>query len=419
MTLLSNEFMRKIKAKTLPEGLQIVESHEELARIETFREASFSPDFPDLKNYRNDPHDPYSLIMYTENEKREVTSTGRLVFDSPVGLPADEYAHQDVNLLRNKNLKLTEASRLTIPNKDKGLIRLYYKSFYCLSVENGFNSIVVVINKSHLNFYINRLGGRLLVDNLENMNGSGLKFVCAEWPLEKTSDKFYRWVGLEKNTQVEAPYSISTWNSYSRCFASIYTDYQRKVYQKSVEYLSGSVLDLGCGPARIAPLLADKFDVTKYTGVEYSGEMYELAKFTLNKVGKPSFKVIHQKAEQVEGVFTSAVSLLSYYAFSDPKETLRHIFKCLQPGGCFVIANPNEKLDQIKIQRQVEKEMMWHPDYELFKKYNFELADNSKANFSPMNQLIKELQSVGFLIESCHQEYYEGGLNFVVCSKPI
>lgn len=420
-TASTSKILDSVKTTRLPEGLKIAKTQKDIERVEKFRKKIFSVDYPDLKNYHNDPHDVFSIIAYTENEKAEIIGTSRLIFDSPMGFPADDYASEILNEHRNNGVKMVEAGRLAISEEGRknGVITLHYEFFYSMSVENDIDLVIVVINENHVKFYLNRLGARVLAENIENMNGSGWTFACVEWNLNKTSDRFFKWVGLDKASQKKAPYDISTWNSYSQMFASIYTDYQRRVYQEAIQYLQGSVVDLGCGPARLAPLLADNANISQYIGVEYAGDMFEIAEFTMDKLANPSFEVLHQKVEEVKGQFNSAVSLLSYYAFSDPVGTLEHIFKILKPGSKFVLANPNEMLDQVKIQKMVEQEMMWHPDYELFKQYNLELADNTQAEFAPMDQLLKQLQSVGFEIVTCHQKHYEGGLNFVVCRKPV
>ena len=417
----TSQILDSVKTSQLPKGLKIAKTQADMARVINFRRKIFSVGYPDLKNYRNDPHDAFSIIMYAENAHGDITSTARLIFDNPLGFPADDYAHAALNKHRHKGLKIVEAGRLAISEEGKKNheIALYYEAFYTIPVENKIDFVVVVINENHVKFYCNRLGAKVLATNIENMNGSGLTFACVEWCLEKTSDRFFKWIGLDNYQQKVAPYAISTWNKYSQMFASIYTDYQRKVYQETCKYLQGSVVDLGCGPARLAPLLIDNKEISEYTGIEYSQDMFEIAQFTMKRLARPSFKVLHQKAEDAKGTYTSAVSLLSYYAFSDPRNTLKHIYSILEPNGIFVVANPNENLDQLKLQKEVEKEMMWHPDYALFRKYNLEIADNSNAEFSSMNQLLMQLQSIGFEIITCHQRYYEGGLNFIVCRKPL
>ena len=62
---------------------------------------------------------------------------------------------------------------------------------------------------------------------------------------------------------------------------------------------------------------------------------------------------------------------------------------------------------------------MWHPDYKAFKAYNLEFADHPKTNYVTMDELIGDVQSAGFEVMNCHQNHYAGGLNFLVCRKPL
>lgn len=432
--LLATKIFETVKTTRLPKGLNIARTDEKIEKVEKFRESIFAKDYPGLGDFHNDVHDPFSIIMYTDNKKGEITSTARLIFDSPVGFPTDEYAKDTLDQYRQQGKKMVEVGRMAISEEvgKEGLISTYYKAFYELSAENNIDSVIVVVNQNHVKFYKNRLGAITLADNLKNIAGSTFNYACMEWLLDKTSNKFFKWAGLdgliekkENSKQDElseikkAPYAISTWNKYSQMFASIYTDYQRKVYQEASQYLHGTVLDLGCGPARLAPLLVDNDNISGYTGVEYAVEMVEIAEFTMERLSKSSYSVLHQKVEDVEGVYTSAVSLLSYYAFSNPVNTLKHIFGLLEAGSPFIIANPNEKLNQPKLLDEIEKEMMWHPDYDAFKSYNLELANNPQAGFISMDHLIQQLMLVGFQIVTCHQNHYEGGLNFIVCEKPL
>ncbi len=426
---LARKITDSVSTTRLPKGLKIVKTDAQMEKIEQFREKIFATDYPELGSFHNDLHDPFSIVMYTDNQQGEITSTARLIFDSPVGFPADEYAGDKLNFYRQNGKKMVEAGRLAISEQagKEGSIAAYYKAFYELSAENKIDSVIVVINQNHVKFYRNRLGAKMLMDGLKNIAGSQFDYACMEWPLENTGTKFFQWAGIGKNKQAntlqnipdKAPYAMSTWNKYSQMFASIYTNYQRKVYQEASNYLFGHVLDLGCGPARLAPILVDNKSVSAYTGIEYASEMHEIAEFTMQKLAKPSFTVLHQGVEETKGEFESAVSLLSYYAFSNPISTLKHIFSILKAGACFVIANPNEKLNEPKLLDEVEKEMMWHPDYDAFKKYNLELANNPQAGFISMDQLIKQLMLVGFRVVTCHQNHYEGGLNFIVCEKPL
>jgi SAM-dependent methyltransferase len=183
------------------------------------------------------------------------------------------------------------------------------------------------------------------------------------------------------------------------------------------------VLDIGCGPARLAAYLADNKKVSHYTGIEYAHSMVKLAESTLQQIARPKFKVHQQKIEDfkltgTEGRFSSAVSLQSYYAWDNPVQTLIHVFSLLQPGAVFVLATVNHQLDQKKLFHEAKKDLMWHPDFEAFKASNLALADNPQTRYVTMDELVRQVHSAGFKIINCHQEHYAGGLNFLVCCKP-
>lgn len=417
-------FLRSIKTTSLPEGLKIANSEPQINKIEDFRERLFGSLYPEMKDFHDDLHDAFSLILFTENKQGDVISTARVVFDSPAELPADEYANTLINERRNKGQKLVEISRFAIADeaKDQGLLPIYYQAFYSICVDNNIDSMIIIINSKSVKFHQKRIGAELLIDDIgHNYGCDDLQFSCMDWVVSKTKPQFLKWAGLPAYTKQQ-------WDEYSRLFASVLTNVQRELYLDACQYLSGKVIDLGCGPARLAGFLtkddsmlanlADKQKVSHYTGIEYAHAMVKIAKFTLQTLSRPNFSICHQKITDVDGQFTSAVSLQSYYAWDKPEATLAHIFKLLLSGSIFVLATANKKLDQKKLFKDAELELMWHPDFEAFKKMNFKFSENPQANFVSMDELIKQVQLAGFEVINCHQKHYVGGLNFLVCKKP-
>lgn len=407
-----------VKTSKIPSSLKLAQSPEVMARIDAFREQVFNPLYPELDKPEWDRHDSHAIHLYTENNEGMITSTVRMVFDSEAGLPADDYAHEAVNQLRAQGLKLLEISRFAISEEARqgGILNSYYRAFYDLSVENQVDSAVIVINQKNVNFHQNRIGARVLM-TIDHIAGSPFQFACLEWRMSQTKTKFLHWIGISEAAN-DATYSMECWNQYSRMFASVYTHVQRELYQEAAHYLVGNVVDLGAGPARLAPLLADKANVTHYTAVEYAHDMVEIAKFTLHKLHKPTFRVLEQKVEEITEYYSSAVSLQSLYAWENPASTLKHIYQHLTPNALFILANPNEYFDHGVLFAEAEKELMWHPDFEAFKAYNAQLAANPSAKFLSMSQLIDLLRAARFEIVSCHSQHYRGMVNFVVAKKP-
>ena len=213
-------------------------------------------------------------------------------------------------------------------------------------------------------------------------------------------------------------YSKNDWNNYAKLFASITTTNQLSVYKEACHYLSGDVIDCGCGSAKLAPMLLDRDDITSYTGIDYSQEMTHVAQYIVNQLNDQRFSIHESKIENYTGkLFDSAVSIQSYYSWSSPISVLRKIYTLLKPNGRFILATVNSKLPFDALAKDAWLELLMHPDFEAYKAYNLKLATNDNANFISLDALVKQLAEVGFQLELAHQQHFRGGLNFLVLQK--
>ncbi len=213
-------------------------------------------------------------------------------------------------------------------------------------------------------------------------------------------------------------YKMSAWDSYAASHLSVLPSSQLEVYKTVARYLHGNVADFGCGTARITPFLADKEDVTGYTGIDYSQDMVDKASWLVGQLNASHFTICHTKIEEVEGyVFDSALSINSYYSWSEPLVILSHINNLLRPGALFILVTPNKTLDMQKLAKEADKELLGHPHYPAFRQKNLALAGNEQAAFVDMDVLIQQLSATGFKLVSCHQDFYLGGLNFIHALK--
>jgi SAM-dependent methyltransferase len=222
---------------------------------------------------------------------------------------------------------------------------------------------------------------------------------------------------LDNNEKQKHRYPESEWNSYARLFAAVTTSVQLAVYREACLHLSGDVVDCGCGSAKLAPFLADNEQVSSYTGVDYSAEMVTAAEWVVSNVERASFNIQHCKIEEAAGSYDTAVSIQSYYSWPEPLVTLQHIADLLKPAGRFVLATPNPTLSLTSLAKDARKELLAHPDFQAFENYNLQLAANPQANFVSMDELIKQVQHVGFEVIECHQRHFQGGLNFLLLRK--
>lgn len=220
---------------------------------------------------------------------------------------------------------------------------------------------------------------------------------------------------------VKLRYEIDQWGGYASSHSQITSFVQHEVYQEAASLLYGQVVDFGCGTAKLASYLADQEQLTSYAGIDLSEEMLTMAERTLKLLNKPNFRVIQADIERVSSSpVDSGVSIMSYYAWANPRKVLQNIARIIKPGGRFLLATANPSLDIDALLRSARRELIGHPQWLEFESHNLSLANHSAANFITMRSLVDECQAAGFGVESCHQKFYLGGMNFLslVRSEP-
>lgn len=213
-------------------------------------------------------------------------------------------------------------------------------------------------------------------------------------------------------------YLVSEWDNYAELFASVTTSMQVAVYKEACLHLSGTIIDCGCGSAKIAPFLATDEGVCSYTGVDLSELMIQTAQRILQQLRRPRFTVQHNRIEAMPtGCFTSGVSIQSYYSWPKPEIVLSAIYQLLAPQATFVLVTPNRQLPVDALAKDAEQELLAHPDFSAYKAYNLQLATNANAHFVDMDELIGQVRQTGFQVQEAHQRHFRGGLNFLVLTR--
>jgi hypothetical protein len=90
---------------------------------------------------------PETTTLVAEDSKGEIGGALTLVFDSPIGLPADELYNKEIDKLRDTREKICEFVSLSIKNNGKNSVKLLAGLFYCgfLYARQKENSIVSII----------------------------------------------------------------------------------------------------------------------------------------------------------------------------------------------------------------------------------------------------------------------------------
>jgi len=176
--------------------LRVAKTPRELKKIWSFRQKEYSKILPNITGFDNDPYDECASVLFTADSSGEITSTGRLVFDSVLGLPEESLVNSLIQNHRHVGLKLAEYGRVIIRDSNSGLIKDYFKSVYQIAIDNNIDSIIVVSKKRDLIFYKKMIGAKLLSDDVGETFGGKDPYTCIEWIISKTNPRFFKWCRL-------------------------------------------------------------------------------------------------------------------------------------------------------------------------------------------------------------------------------
>ncbi len=428
VTTLSHDDLTKLKIQgyqiwaSIDSPINFATSKEDKERLRAFIKQEYPNHLPELAAVEDDPFFENSFNFYTNDKHDNITSTVSLVMDNPEGLPEELLFHEDIEGYRLKGLKCIQIGRFINTVKDENrTLRQYFRLFYQFSIKLGFDILLGMVKQKHMGFHKRVTSAKILNENTGVTFGSEHLFGTAAWELQNMKSSFFEWIGEQPITKGEIImpiYAAKDWNQYAKVFGSVQTQVQHQLQHSSIEHLSGDVVDLGCGCAKLAALMSNKLDVTSYLGIDASAQMIEIADWLISQFNTPTFSTFTGKIEDFTGrVFDSAVSLNSFYAWPDPSKILRHIYNLLKPDGTFVLATLNPSLDLFAIDKEERKELILNPDYQEFREHNLALLENDAANLLDMDELVHLLRSSGFKLVSCHQEFYHGGVNFIVLRK--
>lgn len=100
---------------------------------------------------------PETTTFVAENNLGEIVGALTLVFDSPIGLPADELYKEEVDELRNAKRKICEFISFGINKSVKGSVRilaaLFYSAYLLAWRIKNATDLVITVHARYENFY--------------------------------------------------------------------------------------------------------------------------------------------------------------------------------------------------------------------------------------------------------------------------
>ena len=208
-------------------------------------------------------------------------------------------------------------------------------------------------------------------------------------------------------------------DGYARMFAKFTTPYQLQAYEAAVSFLSGRVLDAGCGPAKLSAFIPMVGAVSSYLGVDNCKPMVNEGRKLLGHLKRKNFDIRYQSIDDTEETFDSVVSVQSYYAWCDATGTLQHLNRQTESGGSLVLVTANNKLGIEFLIRQCSRAYGQDPDWSQYVKYNQTLASLPQGRYVSLDTLIGEVRESGYEVVHTDTTLYEGGVNMVVAKKPV
>lgn len=175
---------------SIPQPLKMVHEGTDIKKIWRLRQSEYGKYYPAMNDAANDAYDEYACILYSEDETGDITSTGRLVLDSEMGLPADEIIHEEINSLRRRRGSIAEPSRFAISDSARGILPTYLRTYYKLARENSINSLIFITRDKNIGFYRRALGANLIRKDVGYNYGTDYHFSLLEWEI-KANDPIY------------------------------------------------------------------------------------------------------------------------------------------------------------------------------------------------------------------------------------
>lgn len=159
----------------LPDGIKIAITKDELKQVAKLRKREFGRLYPALTKFEDD-YDATACVLYDKNKDEKIISTGRIVFDSPHGLPADELVPEEINKLRQQQLHIAELSKFTISHEASGVLGIYHLAYCAIAEHHDVDYLVFIVERNKTKAYKKIADASVLAPDIGYSYGTGRRF---------------------------------------------------------------------------------------------------------------------------------------------------------------------------------------------------------------------------------------------------
>ena len=176
----------------VPRFLQLANKSSELQRIWGLRSKEYGKRYLGFSDDNNDAFDQSSCVLFSQDKASAVVSTGRVVLDSPLGLPADEIIKPAVDSLRSKGLVLAEPSKFAISRKAGNILPVYLLTIYEIGLSLGVDSLIFIIWDKNVGLYERIVDAHVLVPDVGYSYGTQNRFSLLECKIQEELPYYFK-----------------------------------------------------------------------------------------------------------------------------------------------------------------------------------------------------------------------------------
>lgn len=184
----SDDFILNIQAQRA--------DRETLQHIWATRQTVYNKIYPEVTTFENDPHDSDACVIYTRTATGEISSTARIAFDGPLGIPEKKLVPALIAQLTGNNLQFAELGRFVIDDAARGVLPNYFRAFYQLGSQCEIDVFVMFVQRKWTSFY-ERLMRAQVIENISESFGCDSPYAVMTWNLKDTTPRFFNWCGAE------------------------------------------------------------------------------------------------------------------------------------------------------------------------------------------------------------------------------
>ena len=179
-------YKKTITPSCISKNLEISTTNFELQKIWQLRTIEYNKHYSEFSCNDDDNYDENALIIYSKDKHGQIISTGRIVFDSTLGLPADDIVKGKIDNLRAQGLNIAEISKLAISEQAKGMLAEYIQTFYHVAIQQEIEVLIFICKRKSSSIYKRLVGAKVLVKDIQYSYGTGHAFSLLEWRIKES-----------------------------------------------------------------------------------------------------------------------------------------------------------------------------------------------------------------------------------------